>query len=100
MRASAPRAQCNTQFEATWGLVRVGNVGGVEPKIDGLYTHPLHEENTVKVYVIDTGIYRENVDFQGRAIFGADFTTNDPPKTDLYGHGTHVAGTVMGAKYG
>jgi subtilisin family serine protease len=40
------------------------------------------------------------VDFQGRAIFGADFTTNNPPKTDLAGHGTHCAGTVIGKDYG
>jgi len=94
VRASA---DCNTQMEATWGLVRVGQSAA---KIDGLYTYPAHGKTDVKVYVMDTGIYRENVDFEGRAIFGADFTTNNPPKTDLQGHGTHVAGTVMGAKYG
>merc|ERR1719218_280366 len=96
MRASA---DCNTQMEATWGLVRVG-MSASAARIDGLYTYPVHGSTDVKVYVMDTGIYRENVDFEGRAVFGADFTTNNPPKTDLQGHGTHVAGTVIGNKYG
>jgi hypothetical protein len=94
---SSPNAQCNTQMEATWGLARVGQA---KLRIDGLYTHHVHEDTDVKVYVLDTGIYTENVDFQGRAVFGADFTTNTPPKTDLNGHGTHCAGTVAGRLYG
>lgn len=100
VRASGPRAECNTQTQATWGIVRVGASASQANKIDGLYTYPAHGGTDVKVYVMDTGIYRDNVDFQGRAIFGADFTTNNPPKTDLQGHGTHVAGTVIGNKYG
>jgi subtilisin family serine protease len=78
-------------------LVRVGQT---KAKIDGLYTYPVHGSTDTRVYVMDTGIYRENVDFQGRAVFGADFTTNNPPKTDLQGHGTHCAGTVIGKDYG
>jgi len=97
VNASRPRAACNTQFEATWGLVRTGQN---TRKIDGLYTYADLKDKDVRVYVMDTGIYRENVDFGGRAIWGADFTTNNPPKTDINGHGTHCAGTVMGEMYG
>jgi subtilisin family serine protease len=49
---------------------------------------------------MDTGIATTNVEFEGRAIWGADFTPGPSPGTDLNGHGTHVAGTVIGKLYG
>ncbi|MFN8028319.1 MAG: S8 family peptidase [Acidimicrobiia bacterium] len=55
-------------------------------------------------YVIDTGIFVSNLDFGGRATVGADFVGDTQSKTnpgiDCYGHGTHVAGTIGGSKYG
>jgi subtilisin family serine protease len=38
--------------------------------------------------------------FNGRALWGADFAENPSPRTDLNGHGTHVAGTVVAELYG
>jgi subtilisin family serine protease len=46
----------------------------------------------VDVYILDTGIYIEHNDFEGRASHGADFTGEGDG--DGRGHGTHVAGTL------
>ena len=42
----------------------------------------------------------DNVEFEGRATWGADFASDPSPGTDENGHGTHVAGTVCGKLYG
>ncbi|SCV03968.1 LAME_0H14686g1_1 [Lachancea meyersii CBS 8951] len=52
----------------------------------------------VNAYVIDTGIYKEHNEFDGRAIFGADFTGEGPG--DFNGHGTHVAGLIGSKTFG
>ena len=52
------------------------------------------------VYVIDTGIYAANSDFGGRVVPGYDAVNDGNGTTDCNGHGTHVAGTIAGSKYG
>jgi len=91
-------ADCNVQREATWGLVRIAQD---ELNINGLYPwSPAADGRGVSVYVIDTGIYLENQEFQGRAVWGFDAVESPSPENDPNGHGTHCAGTVMSAAYG
>ncbi|KAI2636111.1 subtilisin-like protease [Xylaria nigripes] len=50
-------------------------------------------------YVIDTGIRTTHQEFGGRAIWGANFKEGSQDD-DEAGHGTHVAGTIMGETTG
>ncbi|KAI0704148.1 serine protease [Earliella scabrosa] len=68
----------------------------------------------VDVYVIDSGILTDHVEFQGRASWGATFgpfalirlsvsmsiVTTTLQNIDDDGHGTHCAGTIAGATFG
>jgi subtilisin family serine protease len=53
----------------------------------------------VTAYVIDTGIRKTHVEFEGRASDGFD-AVDGLPADDCNGHGTHVAGTIGGKTYG
>jgi subtilisin family serine protease len=95
----APKAECVSQQEAVWGLVRTSQKA---LKIDGLFHYAESAAGSERTfaYVMDSGIYRENVEFEDRAIWGFDAVDNPSPKTDLNGHGTHCAGTIMAKNYG
>jgi subtilisin family serine protease len=54
----------------------------------------------VKAYVIDTGILLAHSEFGGRAIGGFSAINTATDWIDANGHGTHVAGTIGGLKYG
>ncbi|MGW7300132.1 S8 family peptidase [Streptomyces sp. NPDC054829] len=81
----------------SWGLDRVDQRN---LPLDRRYTSPKSRGAGVTVYVIDTGIRISHKDFGGRARHGWDFVGGDASAGDGNGHGTHVAGTVAGAKYG
>lgn len=53
----------------------------------------------VNVYVIDTGINPTHEQFGGRASIGGDFV-GESNLDDGHGHGTHCAGTAVGASSG
>jgi len=80
---------------ATWGLDRIDQRTG----LDTNYTYA-STGAAVTAYIIDTGIQFSNTDFGGRAKPGYDAVTVGGGAVDCNGHGTHVAGTVGGAKYG
>jgi subtilisin family serine protease len=85
-----------TQDNPTWGLDRVDQR---DLPLDQKYTPPGEAEN-VNVYVIDTGIYAEHTDFGGRAAVGTDTVGDGQNGKDCQGHGSHVAGTIAGEKWG
>jgi subtilisin family serine protease len=84
-----------TQTGATWGLDRIDQ--GSRP-LTGTYSYTSTGAG-VTAYIIDTGIRFDHTDFGGRAVTGYD-AVDGGTADDCNGHGTHVAGTVGGAKYG
>jgi subtilisin family serine protease len=92
--------QCVNQSPVPdWGLSRICqralplNFDDYQYEFDG---------SKVNVYVLDTGIDRTNSDFGGRATLGVDEIdgAKDGTKLDCNGHGTAVAGTIGGTKFG
>ncbi|NES28322.1 S8 family serine peptidase [Micromonospora terminaliae] len=78
----------------SWGLDRIDQRN---LPLNASYTYPNTASN-VRAYIIDTGIRTTHTDFGGRATWGTN--TVDSNNTDCNGHGTHVAGTVGGTRYG
>jgi thermitase len=50
-------------------------------------------DESVIVAVLDTGINKDNQDLADRVVADVNFS-NSPTSDDLYGHGTHMAGTI------
>jgi serine protease len=86
----------SVQNNPEWGLDRIDQS---DLPLSKSYRHDNLGEN-VNVYVIDTGVLATHEEFENRAKHGFDFVDNDANATDCNGHGTHVAGTVAGLKYG
>lgn len=83
-----------TQDNADWGLARLSNS---DPG-STTYTYDDSAGEGTCAYVIDTGIYVDHPDFEGRAKFLSNQVDSDD--TDGNGHGTHVAGTIGSKTYG
>jgi aqualysin 1 len=84
-----------TQSGATWGIDRIDQRA---LPLSTTYSYT----NTgagVRAYIIDTGINTSLGDFGGRASSGYD-AVDGGAADDCNGHGTHVAGTVGGTKWG
>lgn len=86
-----------SQSGATWGIDRINQRNR---PLDGIYswTASSTAQGSVYAYIIDTGIQTSHTDFGGRAAVAYDALGGNGQ--DCNGHGTHVAGTVGGTKYG
>lgn len=45
----------------------------------------------IGIAIIDSGVWKDHHSFSGRIVKSVDFTTENNPGGDAYGHGTHVA---------
>lgn len=84
-----------TQSGATWGLDRIDQRA---LPLSTTYSYT-NTGSGVRAYIIDTGIRFSHTEFGGRATSGYD-AVDGGSADDCNGHGTHVAGTVGGTKYG
>jgi Subtilase family/Fibronectin type III domain len=81
----------------SWGLDRIDQQTNV---LDNSFSYPADGGKGVRVYVVDTGVMASNPEFDGRILTGFDALGQNLQGQDCHGHGTHVAGTVAGTKYG
>ncbi|KIL60482.1 hypothetical protein M378DRAFT_130625 [Amanita muscaria Koide BX008] len=87
------------QSSSPWGLARVSHRSKLTLGTFNKYVYDDAGGEGVDVYVIDTGINIEHVEFEGRASWGKTIPANDVDE-DGNGHGTHCAGTIASHKYG
>ena len=90
MKASA------TQSSPTWGLDRIDERS---LPLDRAYRYNATGSG-VTAYIIDTGIRESHREFGGRVVGGVTAIDDGRGSDDCNGHGTHVAGTVGGSRYG
>ncbi|KAF9647222.1 serine protease [Thelephora ganbajun] len=91
-----------TQNNAPWGLSRISSKTKLASQDDKALSFAYIFDSTAgagsTVYIIDTGIFIQHPEFQGRASFGAAF--GGFLKQDGNGHGTHCAGTAVSSQFG
>ena len=73
------------ELENAWGVKRIGS---------GTVHDGGNKGAGVKIGIIDSGVDHGHQDLDGVYAGGYDFVQDDADPDDVYGHGTHVAGTA------
>ena len=98
VRLDTPVYQADVQLPAPPNLDRIDDQS---LPLDGDYEYSSQSTGAgVTVYVVDSGVRIGHSQFGARARYGYDVLDDDQVAEDCSGHGTHVAGTVAGTKYG
>lgn len=84
---------------AIQGLARISHRKKLSFSTFMKYEYDKNGGEGVNVYVVDTGVYINHTEFEGRAFWGKTIPKNDLD-IDGNGHGTHCAGTIASRKYG
>lgn len=79
-----------------WGLDRINQRS---LPLDNSYSYTKTGLN-VHAYVLDSGLNASHEEFTGRISDGQDFVQDGMGTNDCIGHGTHVAGTIGGTRFG
>lgn len=85
-----------SQSSPSWGLDRVDQRS---LPLNATHTYPWTAP-AVHAFVLDTGLRVTHNEFTGRVGAGYDAVRDGNGIDDCRGHGTHVAGTLGGTKYG
>ncbi|GAW12209.1 hypothetical protein ANO14919_015700 [Xylariales sp. No.14919] len=86
-----------SEADSPWGLARISSR---EPNASSYIYDDSAGEGTY-TYIIDSGIFIDHPEFEGRASWGPSFVADDAnPTVDENGHGTHVAGIAGSKTYG
>lgn len=89
----------DVQKGAPWGLARISHRPPLSLSSFNQYLHDTEGGSGVTSYVVDTGVYVDHSQFEGRAKWGKTIPTGDTD-TDANGHGTHCAGTIASKDFG
>lgn len=74
-------------FDSAWHLPRIGAPAAWEYSL----------ANGIVVAVLDTGVDANHPDLTGQLVSGWNVYDDNPDTSDVYGHGTKVAGTIAAA---
>jgi subtilisin family serine protease len=88
-------SQTAVQNSPTWGLDRIDQLAKVG---DGKYNYG-YTGAGVDIYIIDTGIRSDHVEFTGRAPIAYYIDGSFEDGEDCDGHGTHVASIAAGTSW-